>query len=100
MIDLRLPTCAVARRRSLCSFAFSDASGDGARFCRAHAESLEILAALDKYGYHCSLSANVMRFGPSGYWSQQDLWIGRDEAMMRHAIRAQFNATRSLEPEW
>ena len=37
----------------------------------------------------------IMRFGPSGYWSQQDIWIGRDEAMMRHAIRAQFNATRS-----
>ena len=56
MIDLRLPTCAVARRRSLCSFAFSDASGDGARFGRAHAESLEILAALDKYGYQLNLS--------------------------------------------
>ena len=35
----------------------------------------------------------IMRFGPSGYWSQQDIWIGRDEAMMRRAIRAQFNAT-------
>ena len=36
----------------------------------------------------------IMRFGPSGYWSQRDIWFGRDEAFMRRAIRAQFNATQ------
>ena len=32
----------------------------------------------------------IGEFGPSGYWSQQDIWIGRDGRMMRRAIHGHY----------
>ena len=41
----------------------------------------------------------IGEFGPSGYWSQQDIWIGRDGRMMRRAIHQSSWALLATESE-
>ena len=67
-------------------------SGDGARFGRAHAEPLEILAALDKYGYLLYLSPPhlaVVRWMPpmqlwrAQTWRAAENWAERCRPVVR-----------------
>ena len=39
------------------------------------------------------MHAYIMGFGKSGYWSQEDIWLGRDAQLMVRAVQARYNAS-------
>jgi FkbM family methyltransferase len=80
------------------------------RFNLSRAEGVELYASLfSEHGFaraytssgrwiesEREMRAFIHSFGPSGYWSQEDVWLGKNAALMARAVSAQYNTSSEL----